>query len=53
MYISNNDGRVNTQLLPYKDTLINSNTFRRLGTRFYTKKQIEAKKAFKQKNGII
>ena len=52
MYISNNDGRVNTQLLPYKDTLINANTFRRLGTRFYTKAQLKAIKEFKERNSI-
>lgn len=52
MYISNNDGRANPALLPYKDTLINANTFRRLGTRFYTKKQKEAIRIFKENNCI-
>lgn len=53
MYISNNDGRVNADLLPYKDTLINANTFRTLGTRHYTAKQLKAKQDFKKRNGLI
>lgn len=52
MYISNNDGRVNKDLLPFKDTLINANTFRRLGIRHYTKEQLQAITEFKLKNGI-
>lgn len=52
MYIDNNDGFANRALLPFKDTLINSNTLRTLGTRFYTPEQLKAKEEFKKHNGI-
>jgi hypothetical protein len=53
MYIDNNDGLTNSALLPYKDSLINANTFRYLGTRYYTPQQLEAKSEFKRRNMIL
>lgn len=41
MYISNNDGYLNTSVMPYKDNLINANTFIRLGRKNYSKKQLD------------
>lgn len=40
MYISNNDGYLNGQVIPSKDTLINANTFVRLARNNYSKQQI-------------
>ena len=41
MYISNNDGYLNPQVIPSKDSLINSNTLIRLSRRYYSKSQLD------------
>ena len=41
MYISNNDGYLNTQVIPSKDNLINANTLIRLSRKNYNKSQLE------------
>ena len=41
MYISNNDGYLNTQVIPSKDTLINANTLIRLSRKNYSKSQLD------------
>ena len=41
MYISNNDGYLNTQVIPSKDNLINANTLIRLSRKNYSKSQLE------------
>ena len=38
--ISNNDGYLNGQVIPSKDTLINANTFVRLARNNYSKQQL-------------
>ena len=49
MYISNNDGKSNSSLLPYKDTLINSNTMLNLGRSRYSAAQLKKIKEFMNK----
>ena len=41
MYISNNDGKLNTDLIPSKDTLINGNCLIRMGRKHYTQEEIQ------------
>lgn len=41
MYISNNDGYLNPQVIPSKDSLINSNTLIRLSRKYYSKSQLD------------
>lgn len=41
MYISNNDGKLNTSVMPQRDTLINANTLMRLGRKKYTEEQLQ------------
>lgn len=36
MYISNNDGKLNSDLIPGKDTLINGTCMMRMGRKIYT-----------------
>lgn len=40
MYIDNNDGMLNTSVIPSKDTLINANTLIRLGRGKYSEAQL-------------
>lgn len=42
MYISRINGKLNSDLLVQRDTLINANTFLYLGRDKYNKKQLEA-----------
>ena len=41
MYISNNDGYLNPQVIPSKDALINANTLIRLSRKNYNKSQLD------------
>lgn len=41
MYISNNDGYLNPQVIPSKDALINANTLIRLSRKNYSKSQLD------------
>jgi hypothetical protein len=41
MYISRIDGKLNSDLLVQRDTLINANTFIHLGRKYYTPEQLE------------
>ena len=41
MYISNNDGYLNPQVIPSKDALINANTLIRLSRKNYSKLQLD------------
>ena len=49
MYISRIDGRLNSDLLVQRDTLINANTFIHLGRDSYTLEQLEKIKAAKER----
>ena len=49
MYISRIDGRLNSDLLIQRDTLINANTFIHLGRDSYSPQQIEKIKAAKER----
>ena len=49
MYISRIDGKLNSDLLIQRDTLINANTFIHLGRDSYTPEQIEKIKAAKER----
>ena len=49
MYISRIDGKLNSDLLIQRDTLINANTFIHLGRDIYTPEQIEKIKAAKER----
>ena len=49
MYISRIDGRLNSDLLIQRDTLINANTFIHLGRDNYSPEQIEKIKAAKER----
>ena len=49
MYISRIDGRLNSDLLVQRDTLINANTFIHLGRDNYSPQQIEKIKAAKER----
>lgn len=40
MYISNNDGKLNMDVVHQRDTLINSNTLVRLSRKNYTQEQL-------------
>lgn len=40
MYISNNDGKLNTDVMHQRDTLINANTLVRLGRESYTAEEL-------------
>lgn len=42
MYIDNNDGYIDIEVLPYRDTIINTNTFIDLGRPYYTKEELDA-----------
>lgn len=41
MYISNNDGKLNKDVIPTRDTLINSNTMINLSRKYYTSDEIK------------
>lgn len=41
MYISNNDGKLNRDVIPTRDTLINSNTMINLSRKYYTSDEIK------------
>lgn len=41
MIISNNDGKLNKDIIPAKDTLINANTLVYLGRNNYSKDEID------------
>ena len=41
MYISNNDGYLNPQVIPSKDALIDANTLIRLSRKNYSKSQLD------------
>ena len=49
MYISRIDGKLNSDLLIQRDTLINANTFIHLGRDNYSPQQIERIKAAKER----
>lgn len=49
MYISRIDGKLNSDLLVQRDTLINANTFIHLGRSNYTEEQLKKIKAVKEK----
>lgn len=49
MYISRIDGKLNSDLLIQRDTLINTNTFIHLGRDNYSPQQIEKIKAAKER----
>ena len=49
MYISRIDGKLNSDLLIQRDTLINANTFIHLGRDNYSPQQIEKIKAAKER----
>ena len=49
MYISRVDGKLNKDVLPQRDTLINANTFLYLGRGNYSKEQMDKIKAIKEK----
>ena len=49
MYISRIDGKLNSDLLIQRDTLINANTFIHLGRDNYSPEQIEKIKAVKER----
>ena len=49
MYISRIDGKLNSDLLIQRDTLINANTFIHLGRDNYSLQQIEKIKAAKER----
>jgi hypothetical protein len=48
MYISNNDGKLNMDVVHQRDTLINSNTLVRLGRSNYTTEQLAKIERLKQ-----
>ena len=47
-FISNNDGKLNMDIMPSKDILINSNTLVRLGRKYYTAGELEEIKLIKE-----
>lgn len=49
MYISRIDGKLNSDVIVQRDTLINANTFLHLGRHNYSKKNIDKIKAIKEK----
>ena len=49
MYISRVDGKLNKDVLPQRDTLINANTFLYLGRGNYSKEQMDKIKAIKER----
>lgn len=49
MYISRIDGKLNSDMLVQRDTLINANTFLYLGRKNYNEKQLEKIRAIKEK----
>lgn len=49
MYISRIDGKLNSDLLVQRDTLINTNTFIHLGRENYSEEQLAKFKAVKEK----
>ena len=49
MYISRIDGKLNSDMLVQRDTLINANTFLYLGRKNYSEKQLEKIRAIKEK----
>lgn len=44
MYISNNDGKLNSSIIPARDTLINANTLINLSRKYYSSSDIETLK---------
>ena len=52
MYISRIDGKLNSDLLVQRDTLINANTFLYLGRKYYSAEQIDRIKAIKEKQKL-
>lgn len=52
MYISRIDGKLNSDLLVQRDTLINANTFLHLGRKYYSAEQIDRIKAIKEKQKL-
>ena len=53
MYISRIDGRLNSDLLIQRDTLINANTFIHLGRDSYSPEQLAKIKNIQEKYGCI
>lgn len=53
MYISRNDGKINSSVLVQRDTLINANTLLWLGRKNYTPEQLEKIKQVKEKQKVI
>lgn len=49
MYISRIDGKLNSDMLVQRDTLINANTFLHLGRKNYSQKQLDNIKRIKEK----
>ena len=49
MYISRNDGKFNNSVNHQRDTIINTNTFIRLGRSMYTKEMLDNIKRIKNK----
>ena len=49
MYISRIDGKLNSDLLVQRDTVINANTFLHLGRDSYSEKQLNAIKEAKER----
>jgi hypothetical protein len=52
MYISRIDGKLNSDMLIQRDTIINANTFLYLGRYKYSKKQIEKINSIKEKQKL-
>ena len=52
MYISRINGKLNSDLLVQRDTLINANTFLYLGRDKYNKKQLEAIENAKERQKV-
>ena len=49
MYVSKIDGNVNRDVLPQRDTIINANTFIKLGRKYYSDEDLEKIEAIKVK----
>ena len=49
MYISRNNGMLNNDILPQKDTLVNANTLNDLSLKKYTPEEIELIESLKSK----
>ena len=53
MYMSRIDGKLNTDVLVQRDTIINANTLMHLGRNRYSKKQLENIARLKQKQKVL